>query len=97
MLVMPLIMLDSRKEEKRQTMQQRVVLNERVLALQRTLQEKKEERQRLKQCKSIKNKTSETVSTHNVKSWKAKQVRQQQQPMFLYTVGCRAVVTLFQV
>lgn len=74
---MPLILLDGRKEEKKarlSTQQRAGFEDERALALQKTLQEKQKERQRLRQSESTKKNVSVMVSTHNVKSWKAKQV-----------------------
>ncbi|KAE8289906.1 Cilia- and flagella-associated protein 99 [Larimichthys crocea] len=59
-----------RKEESRarQSFQQAVTQDETVLALQRTLEEKKQERQRLKQIKSKKAKTCEQTAAHTVRN-----------------------------
>ncbi|TKS86572.1 Cilia- and flagella-associated protein 99 [Collichthys lucidus] len=59
-----------RKEESRarQRFQQAVSQDETVLALQRTLEEKKQERQRLKQIKSKKAKTCEQTAAHMVRN-----------------------------
>ncbi|KAG7277315.1 hypothetical protein CRUP_005849, partial [Coryphaenoides rupestris] len=71
-----------RKEEKktRLSAQQRAGFeDERSLALQKTLQEKQQERQRLRQSERTKKNVSVTASTHNVKSWKAKQEKQEEE------------------
>ncbi|XP_071767100.2 cilia- and flagella-associated protein 99 [Centroberyx gerrardi] len=62
----------SRKEEKkaRLGLQQAVLEDERVLALQRRLEEKQQERQRLKQSGANKAKTSEQAAAHSVRSGK---------------------------
>ncbi|CAL8272843.1 unnamed protein product [Merluccius merluccius] len=71
-----------KKEEKKTRLsaqQQTGFEDERVLALQKTLQEKQRERQRLRQSESVKTKASEMASVHNVKSWKPKQEKQEEQ------------------
>ncbi|XP_029900828.1 cilia- and flagella-associated protein 99 [Myripristis murdjan] len=66
----------SRKEEKkaRRGLQQAVAKDERVLALQKRLEEKQQEHLRLKQRESSKAKTSEQAAAHTVRSWKPLEV-----------------------
>lgn len=70
------ILVCGRKEEKkaRRGLQQAVAKDERVLALQKRLEEKQQEHLRLKQRESSKAKTSEKAAAHTVRSWKPLEV-----------------------
>ena len=65
-----IVLAHCRKEERkvRQDFQQAVTQDETVLALQRKLEEKQQERQRLKQTESKKARTSEQAAAHTVRN-----------------------------
>uniref|UniRef100_A0A8C8CNZ2 Cilia and flagella associated protein 99 n=1 Tax=Oncorhynchus tshawytscha TaxID=74940 RepID=A0A8C8CNZ2_ONCTS len=65
-----------RQEEKRarRELQQGVAEDERVVALQRRLEERQQERQRLKQGEKTKAKITEQSATHALKSWNHRKV-----------------------
>lgn len=67
-----IILAQCRKEEERKsrlTLQQRVAQDETLVTLQRQLEKKRQERQRLKQTESKKAKTSEKkTTTHTIKN-----------------------------
>ena len=64
------ILAQCRKEEERKsrlTLQQRVAQDETLVTLQRQLEKKRQERQRLKQTESKKAKTSEKTTTDTIR------------------------------
>lgn len=71
-----IILVCGRKEEKKAKigLQQAVAEDERVVALQKRLEEKQQERQRLRQNERNKTKTSEQATACIVRSWKHKKV-----------------------
>ncbi|XP_064811688.1 cilia- and flagella-associated protein 99 [Oncorhynchus masou masou] len=70
-----------RQEEKRarRELQQGVAEDERVVALQRRLEERQQERQRLKQGEKTKAKISEQSATHALKSWNHRKQKLEEQ------------------
>ncbi|CAL8286798.1 unnamed protein product [Lota lota] len=73
-----------RKEEKARTSAQRqtgqtVFEDEGVMALQKVLQEKQNERQRLRQSEVVKTKATEGASANNVRNWKPQQEKPEEQ------------------
>uniref|UniRef100_A0A8C7F3J0 Cilia and flagella associated protein 99 n=1 Tax=Oncorhynchus kisutch TaxID=8019 RepID=A0A8C7F3J0_ONCKI len=70
-----------RQEEKRarRELQQGVAEDERVVALQRRLEERQQERQRLKQGEKTKAKISEQSATHALKSWNHRKQKMEEQ------------------
>uniref|UniRef100_A0A674E4S1 Cilia and flagella associated protein 99 n=1 Tax=Salmo trutta TaxID=8032 RepID=A0A674E4S1_SALTR len=69
-----------RQEEKRaRELQQGVAEDERVVALQRRLEERQQERQRLKQREKTKAKISEQSATHALKSWNHRKQKLEEQ------------------
>ncbi|XP_046904382.1 cilia- and flagella-associated protein 99 isoform X1 [Hypomesus transpacificus] len=67
---------ERRLEEKKagQGLQQAVAKNDKVLALQRKLEERRQERQRLKQNEKTRAKTAERAAQHALRSWNHKKL-----------------------